>query len=482
MEKAEIIINNQKSRLLCDARILLQVRKLMAIKAKNYFWSPAYRQRKWDGYINYITESGGLFETGLLDQVCNHLRTLEVKFKIIDRRERFKELHEITELGDLTLRDDQVIALNSIFNNKVEGIKFTRGIMAEATNYGKSIISAGVFASCSQKRNGLLLVNSKTLFEQALPDIAKLLGKGQVGWVKSGSVKWGRVNVCMVQTLGNLIKKDPRIRNSLSKQDIVLIDEYDELIGRKDCKLILQNCFNAFIRIGFTGSELVSKDKNRNQDQLKFCGPIIHKTTNKELVEMGISTKPNINFFLGNDRVKIRGNWQKEYEKGVIKNKRRNNKIWRLANRRVENGPVLILFKIHKHGYEIRSKLPFEMEENYRVKLIHHKTPNREFILKDFRDGKVDILISSMIIKRGINLPKIRTLINAAGGDSEANILQIFGRALRKDESKDVVDIIEFFDLGYYLQRHSKHRIRYYKSQKFPVNELYKKKLLAIKR
>jgi len=476
-----IIVNNHKSKLDCSAQTLFEIRKLMAIKAKNYFWSPAYRSRRWDGFINYITEIGGQFDTGLLGQVCDHLRKMGKKFEIIDNRETFKDLHEVTELGDLVLRPDQQVALSTLLNNRLEGIKFIRGIMAEATNYGKSIISAGVFAAFSQKRRGLLLVNSKTLFDQALPDLQKLLGKDQVGWVKSSSYKWLRVNVCMVQTLGNRIKKDPQIRNELSKQDIVLIDEYDEVIGRRDCKLVLQNCYNASIRVGFTGTELMSKDKNRNQEQIKFCGPVIHKTTNKELVDAGVSTKPNITFYLGNDKVKYKGDWQKEYLKGVIKNKARNKKVWRLVNKVIEKGPVLILFKLHQHGNELMATCPPEFMEFYNIAKIHHKTPNNDAVMERFKDGKIDVLISSMILKRGKNLPTIRTLVNAAGGDSEANILQIFGRALRKDESKDEVDIIEFFDGGYYLQRHSKHRIRYYKKQGFPVKELYRQKLGKLK-
>jgi superfamily II DNA or RNA helicase len=80
-----------------------------------------------------------------------------------------------------------------------------------------------------------------------------------------------------------------------------------------------------------------------------------------------------------------------------------------------------------------------------------------------------------MIIKRGINLPLIRMLINAAGGDSETNVLQILGRALRKHATKDSVKVVDFYDEGAYLMRHSKHRVKFYKDQKFKVKELYKK-------
>ena len=74
-----------------------------------------------------------------------------------------------------------------------------------------------------------------------------------------------------------------------------------------------------------------------------------------------------------------------------------------------------------------------------------------------------------------MNLKLIRTLINAAGGDSWRNVLQIFGRALRKEAGvKEEVNVEDFMDEGRYLKRHSKHRINYYKKEGFPVGELYK--------
>lgn len=479
----EIEVNNSKSKVICSAQTLEALRELMKIKAKNYFWSPAYRRREWDGYIHYISDRTGLFDTGLLDQVCKHLRVLEKRYTIVDERETFRDIHEVKELGGgITLRSDQSKALHLILNNRIEGIKFPRGIMAEATNYGKSIIAAALFASFSQKRLGLLLVNSKTLFEQALPDLQKMLGKDQVGWVKSGSIKWLRINVCMVQTLCNLIKKNMRLRDMLAKESIVVIDEWDELVNRKDCQEILKYVYNAPIRIGLTGTEQLSKDKTRNQNQFKFCGPIIHKTTNKELVDQGVSSKPTITFLRGNQKGGMRGNWQKEYLRRIVKNRDRNDKIWKATRKRVDRGPVLILFKLHEHAIQLMDSCPEDLNKHYKIGVVHHKTANRENIIKNFNDGKVDILLASMIIRRGKNLPFIRFLINAAAGDSEVNVLQIFGRALRKTvkgkRKKVKVEMVEFFDKGYYLQRHSKHRIRYYKKQQFPVRELYKKVLV----
>lgn len=478
--KVELLINNNKSRVIGELKAILKLRNQLKIRAQNYFFSPAYRSGRWDGWVKYITEVNGSFSTGLLQQVIDLCQALEIKYTIRDVRTLFVDKNTNEGLGGLTFFDYQKTSINAALRHKVGGISFQRGILAEATNAGKSLIAAGIFASFAKKRRGLFLVNSKTLFVQALADFEKLL-PGEVGMVSADKTAWKRVNVCMVQTLGNRAKKDAFYRNELAKMDLLLMDEADEVIGRKDAKNILALAYNVTVRYALTGSALLSKDKCRNQDLISYFGPIIHKTTNKELVEKGISTKPEIRIYMGNDHLVAKGDYKSEYQLGIIKNRQRNKKIWKITNSFVAKGrlPVLILFKTHEHADQLIKLIPKEIAGVYKIEVAHHKTANREDIFKRFNEGKVDILIASMIIKRGKNLPKIRTLINAAGGDSHASVLQIFGRGLRKDNSKgskkSKIYMIDLFDKGAYLQRHSKHRIMYYKKEGFPVKELYKK-------
>ena len=120
--------------------------------------------------------------------------------------------------------------------------------------------------------------------------------------------------------------------------------------------------------------------------------------------------------------------------------------------------------------------MPQEISEKYRVVGVHGAHKTRENTLRDFKEGKVDILISSMIIKRGKNLPLMQVLINAAAGDSHTTIKQILGRGMRRKAGiKTKIYMDDFFDTGQFLKRHAKHRVIYYKKEGFPVKELYKK-------
>jgi len=474
MAKVQIQINNNKCKLIAHKKHLIFLREEFKIRAKNYFWSQAYRNRQWDGYVRYISELTGQFDTGLLDQVVALLEKNKYKYTIQDNRVTFKPIRSIKKLGGLKFRPDQLEAVDLFLTHTIAGVKFRRGIMAEATNAGKSLIAGGIFASFSNKRTGLFLVNSVTLYEQAVKDFEALF-PGDVGQVNRDKFIWKRINVCMVQTLYNRLHKFREYKNKLAKIDMVIVDEGDELIGRKDCRYILGQTYNAPVRVCLSGTPLKHKDKTKNQQQLSFFGPIIHRIKNKELVELGVSTQPIITMSAGNASESEKGNFQGEYDLGITRNRQRHKRVWKRVEYHLKKGrkSIVILFKYHSHGRRLMKSCPHSIINKHMVGLINSKSVARQSLLDDFKKGRIPILICSMIIRRGINIPIMKVLVNAAGGDSESNLLQILGRALRKHHKKKVVYIEDFWDQGHYLRRHSRHRLAYYKREGFKVREKF---------
>lgn len=476
MRYIEIIINNHKCKFKGDERIITLLREKTRLRSPGYFYSPAWRSRQWDGYVNFIT-AAGYFMTGLLPRVLDEIKKLnkQVTVELEDNREHFKPIKEILTVGELTLRDYQLGAINSIKENMIAGLKFPRGILYEATNAGKSLVAAALHKSYNSKRVSILLINNTEIYKQLVEEIGALLGKDIVGVVNRDIIRWRKFNICMVQTLCNRLKTNPKIKADVAAADIVMVDEADEVVNRKDCQTILHCAYQAPVRIALTGSALKNKNEIKNQKLIEFFGPVLHKTTNLELIAQGVSTKPIITFFAGN-RLKLETDYQTEYVQGIIRNEHRHARVWKRVAKRIEQGrfPILILVRYREHIRRLKKSRPKELD-NYKVAAVHGETANRDSILKRFKEGKIDILIASMIIKRGKNLPTIRTLINAAGGDSEATVIQILGRALRSHKSKKKVYMDEFFDEGKYLKAHSRHRIRFYKNDGHEVREPYKK-------
>lgn len=471
-----IILDNQQSRVVGKTQILHELHEAIKLKAPGYFFSPAYRKRVWDGYIRYITKTG-MFQTGLLDMVTAELKKMGKKYIFEDRRDHFKDLKIVDKLGDLTLRGYQRDAVYATLNHQFEEEKFIRGILHEATNAGKNLIAAAIYASFSKNRRGLFLIDNTEIYRQAIEELEELL-PGQIGQIQGKTVQWNRVTICMVQSLSNLVKKDRKAQIELSKQDIIIVDECDTTIRKRVCKNFLKYCLNAPIRIGLSGTPFSHKHKTVNLLVQSFFGPIIHTISNKELVEVGVSAKPFIRILQGNTKHIYPGDYKKEYRRGIIKSRERNQLIANIALKQLDKkrGPILILIKNHLHIKYLEREMPeYGLDGRaLRIASVHHKTESRARIFELFKEGHINILIASMIIRRGKNLPTITTLINAAGGDSEANVLQILGRGLRKREGvKEKLWMYDFWDKGKYLRRHSYHRVIYYKKQGFPIKENY---------
>lgn len=477
-----VVIHNHKCQITGDRLLVEEMRsdKAFKIRVKNAYFA-MMRSSGWDGYRRFITETG-MFSTGLLPEVVAWLNENEVEFETVDKRSLFKEKGIITNLGDFEERSYQAEAVKALLNNRLQigedRIRFQRGILWEATNAGKNLIASYIYSSFLEKRTGLFLINNQVIFNQAVEELKAILGKDVVGQVGSKKMEWKRINVCMVQTLANRIKSNAAIRERVAKTDIIIVDESDEVITRKDTQYIFSTAWNCPIRIGLTGTQGLSKDKIKNKQSIEYLGPVLHVTRNKDLVKAGHSAKPKISIYEGNTKVRCDGDWQGELELGIIQSKERNKKVWKRVKHHVNKGrPTVVVFQYHRHVKALMKAMPsWFKEEGIKVDHVHSKTKNRDAILHRFKEGKIDVLLASMIIRRGKNLPSIKALINAAGGDSHSNLLQLLGRALRKKtKGKNIVYVEDFKDLGRYLQRHSKHRIAYYKKEGFPVNEKYKK-------
>lgn len=462
-----IKINNNKCTLICNPKLLFKIRedKLFRIRSKGAWYSQAFHTRKWDGMVRAITE-GGVFETGYLPRVVNYLKENKYQIEYEDFRDHFDYIKVKRNLNGSKLRDIQMDAVTATVTNEIDGIPFPRGIIGAATNYGKTITAAGIYKAYGRK--SLFLLNSKDLFEQAIKEIPALL-PGKVGQVSAGKIVWNDFMICMVQTLNSRLKV---IGNKLAEYDIVMVDECD-LSTSKSYTTVLNYCYNCYVKVGLSGSPFVHKDPIKNEKVRKIYGDLYYTMKNKELIELGLSAPVKIRILKGNIEVECRGNYEEEYRRGIIESKERNNVIRKRVKHhaKYKRLPCMIFVKNHKHVeilYKKLKKLP------YKVEWAHHKREGRSQIVEDFRDGKIDILVTSMILKRGMNFPLLKYICNAAGGDSMGNILQILGRGTRTSATKLKTVLEDFFDEGSYLKRHSKHRIRLYKSEGLEVIEEYK--------
>lgn len=464
-----IELTNNKVQLKGDLKILNKVYEAMAIRHPSAFFLRPHMPRGWDGKIHYLTDKGSS-KTGLLPLIIRYIEEFEGSYIIKDYRTPL-EYDDVPEVvGEFKARDYQIEAAESIVYNEILGIPFQRGIVGAATNAGKTLIAALIYKSFP-KSKCLILVNNTDLYKQFLDDMPKMFGKDW-GYMQGKDVEWANIMVCMTPTLRNNLDRYAR---KLATYNMVIFDEC-HLMTSKTNKKVVTALYNTVVRVGLSGTPFEHKDKTKNMDIRSFFGDEVYKIKNMELMEMGYSTPIIIKIVSGNTKVKIKGDYDEEYKQGITLSREREDQLLRRLGLYLSSGryPILIVGRYHEHVERLYDIISDKFGGKYRINYIHHKIKERKEILDLFKAGKVDILVASLIIKLGQNMPMIKCMINAASGDSAINALQLVGRAIRIHKTKKKVYFEDFYDQGAYLLRHSKHRLSYYKREGFKVIELYK--------
>jgi len=324
-----------------------------------------------------------------------------------------------------------------------------------------------IYEAFNRKHKAIMLLNSSDLFNQFKEEIPNILLDADIKFVQGKQKEFGHFTVAMVQTLSSSLKT---LKSQLSEFEIVVVDEAD-LANNKTYKNVISFLINTRVRVGLSGSiykSKLAKDKMNHMSLESFIGPIKANISKKEMIELGFSSNLKITISEGNTKKGITG-YQEEYKKLITTNSDRHHKIYRRILKHKKRGrlPIVVVCQFHEHIDQLYEYLTERMDD--RIVYVHGEVKGRKSIFKDFKEGRIDILISSFIIRRGINFPNLRVIINAAGSDSQETIIQIMGRAEREGEGINVKYVEDFFDEGKYLKRHSKHRINYYKQEGLKV-------------
>ena len=264
---------------------------------------------------------------------------------------------------------------------------------------------------------------------------------------------------------------------------VVSIDEAD-VADNKQFKTVLSYLYNVRIRLGLSGSIYMSKLKKdliHNMNLRSFFGDEIHIITKQDMVKKGYSTPVIIKITEGNSHNPhlVADGWLDTFKKAVIEDpvakKKSAERV--LYNIKYNRLPAIIVTRFIEHAESLYKYYTNHPElKDYNIRVIDHTSKNRESIINQFAQGKIDVLITTYIIKRGINLPLAVYLQNAAGSDSEEDISQICGRMERTFKGKKKSYLDDMYYYGQYLERHSKHRINYYIRTGMKVINLKKKR------
>ena len=340
---------------------------------------------------------------------------------------------------------------------------------------------SALYLSYKKQLKTLLITNDSDWLNQARDEFKQYLPGEDITFVQGKVLNWSNFTIGMVQSISRNMRY---YQNELAKIDMVLIDEADQG-GSKQYQNVITRLFNTRVRIGLSGTIYMSKltkDKVKNMNLRCFFGDVIAEFKLKDSIKKGYSTKTIVKTVEGKPWF---GNWESDcmsyneiYDDSIT-----NNKIaWTMALDRLKwnlnqgRYPALVVCKHIAHCENLYKFFKERLDNTHNIAYVHVNTPTklRQQIMKDFREGKIDILVSTTIIARGKNFPKLRYLLNTASMDSQEKSIQFLGRLVRKDESKSKVYLDDLHYPGNYLSRHGNHRRKYYQDQGLKVIRLSK--------
>lgn len=418
-------------------------------------------------------------------------RVIDLNFKIDDFKQWVYEFFPGGLIGgdpNKKIRDYQIEAAFKI-------VKFRLSSQELATNAGKTLITFMAVAYMFQKglaNKFLMIVPTTNLVLQGTEDFQeygayRLNMRFQQVHADSKTIR-DDANVVM-GTYQSLVKKDGEF---LSKFDIVFVDEAHSTPA-VSIKQIIAQCVGSKYRFGLSGTLTAAGTQSADFFTTQMClGPMIGKVTPDFLIQNNYATPVKVKVvrmrYLPDDtmaalnklrlsKTEMSGSDIYNVEKKlVVQSRLRLNFVVDTILRAKNNS--LVLFQSVEEGYgkaiydQIR-----ELSGQHEVFYVDGVTKNdtRDMFKQRMKEGTNRILVASFgTFSTGISINNIHNIFLVESYKSENIIKQSIGRGMRKHESKDKVNIIDFVDdftwkgRKNYLMDHSVERIKIYEKEKFP--------------
>lgn len=433
--------------------------------------------------IEYDGKSTAYFLPGLWPRVKRHLDENEIEYDIKDLRDQsIRPEPDYSCLDGISLREKQDVALALLASSDC-------GIIDTPTAFGKSFLIS-LLCQMYPTLNIVCTTGSTSVVHTLYEYLCKTC-PGEVGLKCAGTdTTNGKRIVCTT------LKSLPNI--NAERVHLLLVDECHAL-GDNDASRACME-FKFARRFGFSASPKRSDGTGLVMESV--VGPVILKMSYQEAVDAGsvtpmkyymIPVHQGADYQTDNDVVFKRSSyWRNYYRNNAIK-----NLVYEI--KRVYDGQILIMVNTLEHAIRLHMLLPWfkvvyygatksEMD-GMRSKFSKREFPNLD--LTKYRCTKKELeiarcalakgtlryVISTKVLKQGVNLTHLAVLFRADGDVSEVDGIQIPGRLARLDEGKEYAYLIDCMDtFNDRAMRRSKSRQKQYQDQKW--TEITKEELL----
>ena len=467
----------------CEDSIAKELNQFFTFYVPNYEFTPAYKNKKWDGKIRLFNVYSRKLYIGLLDYLVQFAkdRKYAIEHEIVNDHQvtvdgvsnMISEL-SIESRGKLiTPYDYQIDAITHAINKK-------RTLLLSPTGSGKSLIIYSLvrhyLSQLEHDEKILIVVPTTGLVSQMYNDFRDYSGSN---WdveknchvIFSGQDKITNKQV-VISTWQSIYKMT---KDFFDKYKVVFGDEC-HLFKAKSLTTLMTKLTKADVRIGTTGT-LDGTQVHKLVIEGLF-GRVRNVTTTKTLMEREVLSNLQIDCLMlqysQSEIQEIKRASYMDEMKWIIAHPKRNKFISDLCGK--IKGNTLVLFNyVELHGkplYELIQKT----YPDKKVFFIYGGTDaeQRQNIRQMVDQEKEAILVASYgTCSTGINIRNINNIIFTSPSKSVVRVLQSIGRGLRRSESKDSVKLYDIADnLSYkkyrnHTMRHLDERIKIYTNEHF---------------
>ncbi|NJD99212.1 DEAD/DEAH box helicase [Thermococcus sp. LS1] len=379
---------------------------------------------KWEKPESLYDPYEKTFPVGVLPRVKKFLNSKGYRVRVKDERQVRGVKLNSTWNENYIMRKYQQRAVKKALKEKI-------GVLSLPVGSGKTVVGLRIIHELDL--SALIVVHTKELLYQWADKVREVLGV-EPGIV--GDNKWEEraVTIAMIQTL--LSRGADKLQNDYA---IVMFDEcHRTSAAEKFYQLGLS--LPQVYRFGLSATPW----RRIRGEEIKIeavVGPTIFEVRAEDLIREGFLAKPRFEIVTYESSMPSFSERYKElYEDMIMNNDERNRAIIRKAVELARKGHrVLIDVKRIEHGKILKEMLE---KEGIKAEFLSSKSPNRWEILENFKEGKIPVLVSTLL-KEGVDIPEISAIILAGGGKSDIMTIQTIGRALRpkKGMKAVIVDI-----------------------------------------
>ena len=482
MESNEIQIESYDDvylKINCERGMAKELSDFFTFKVPNYQYTPAFKNKIWDGQIRLFNLYKQTIYCGLYDYILEFAKDRGYKISTTPVK-----VNNISS-------DDIVSFLNHLkipyvpHKHQVEAIRIAinknRCLLLSPTGSGKSLMIYSLIRyyldNMPKDKKILIIVPTTGLVSQMYSDFKEY--SKDTDWdleknchtIFAGQDKQTNKGV-VISTWQSIYKMDEKY---FAQFGAVFGDEC-HLFKAKSLTSIMTKLKECPYRIGTTGT-LDDSETHKLVIEGLF-GRVHNITTTKELMEKNLLSHLNIDcitlkYKLDEIEEVKRVKYDEEI-KWILNNSKRNKFLVDLTCG--IKGNTLVLFNYVKdHGIPLFESMQ-ETCTDKNVFLIHGKTEvnYREEIRSILEKEENAILVASYgTCSTGINIKNINNIVFASPSRSVIRVLQSIGRGLRKTDTKDKVKLYDISDdLRYkkyvnHTYRHLQERIQIYDREKF---------------